>query len=300
MDPISLTALVAGAGLVSAWADRRWQARKGRNAKTAAQAAADAGREAESILEKTTGQAQALGNQAAERAKTLSAQAQSSVHALSEQAGEQAKTLSSQAANAAQALQERIPFARSGEALAPRFREWVSAATAGEPELAGWLVSLSDNQFAELTEAVKDFSASIGVDLALLVRGELKPLPDLEERATATVINYCRSCRQAAAAQSDLELFRSYREYVEKPGSRKGRAYGQKLLDRLLEAGLTTVSLSDFLGAAPKARDEQILQAIRAAAEKDPGAFSRVLKTLADDEAGPAPSAPTNPAPAPA
>lgn len=297
MDPISLTALVAGVGLVSAWADRRWQARRGRNSESPLQAPLQA---AEAVLEKTTSQAQALGSQAAERVKNLGAQAQNSVQSLGGQAGEQAKSLGSQAASAAQALQERIPFGRSGEALSPLFREWVAGAAAGEPELANWLASLSDNQFAEFTDSVKEFGDSIGVDLALLVRGELKPMPDLEKNATASVVNYCRSCRQAAAAQSDLELFRAYREYTEKPGSRKGRAYGQKLLDRLLEAGLTTVSLSDFLGAAPKARDEQMVQAIRAAAEKDPAAFSRVLKSLADDDAGQAPSAGANPSPAPA
>lgn len=271
MEPISLIVLVIVVGAASAFLDRRMQSRKA-NRSIAADSAAPK-ETAKSILSKTSDQAQALGNQASAQLKNLGSQA-----------GEQAKNLGAQTAGAAQSIRDLIPFAQPKQPLAPRFRAWIAGATGEEPDLAQWLASLGDNQFADFTEAVNDFCVSIGVDLNLLVQDELKPMPDLEARATGAVVNYCRSCHLAAAAQTELELFRAYREYVEKPGSRKGRVYGEKLLDRLLEAGLTTVSLSDFLGADPKAKDTQTLQAIQSAAAKHPAAFNQVLKSLAERE----------------
>lgn len=269
MDPISLIVLVAVFGVASAWLDRRWQSRKA-IAPSAPESDGDAQTD-DSLLTKSTSQAQAMTDEAAARLKILGSQA-----------GEQARNLGTQATGAAHFVREHIPFAQPKEPLAPHFRQWVAVAAAADPALAGWLASLGENQFTDFTEAVKDFSDSIGLDLALLVQGGMKPMPELEKNATAAVVDYCRSCRQAANAQADLRLFRAYREYVEKPDSRRGQVYGEGLLDALLEAGLTTVSLSDFLGAAPKVRAAQTLKAIQTAAEKDPAAFSQVLRSLAE------------------
>lgn len=281
MDLFSLTIIILVVGFLSAYIDRRRQARLRDKSSTTEE------KETESLIARTTSQAQAL-----------SEQAQSSVQNLSEQAGKQAKAFGSQARSTAQSLRERIPAPRSKEDRAADFRAWALKATADEPELATWLASLNDSQFVDFTETVEDFCDSIGVDLSKLVQNEMKLLPELEENAREAVVNYCRSCQRAAAAQSELALFRAYQDYVEKPGSRRGRAYGQKLLDRLLEAKLTTVSLSDFLGAAPKDRDAHILQAVQTAAEKDPAGFSRVLQALAaEEETQPTPAS-VEPAPA--
>ena len=249
MDPISLIVLVVVVGGASIILDRKWRTRQlGGDARATFTSAKEG---VASFLSQTSSRAQALG---------------------------------SQAAGQTQSWRERMPFGKPQPSLAADFRGWVAQASAGEADLRDWLAGLSDDQFADFTDNVAGFCASAGFELEWLVREEFSRMPQLAENSGQVVVNYCRACLQAAIAQAGLNSFRAYREYTEKPDSRKGWAYGEKLLDRLLEAGLTTVSLSDFLGAAPKAKQEQVLQAIQSAAEKDPAAFNRVLKAMASGE----------------
>jgi hypothetical protein len=274
MDPISLIVLVLVIGGVSALLDRKLQARR----KAEGNSALESGEEApaKSFIDQTSSQAQALGSQAMDWAKSFGSQASSHTQALGSQAAEQA-----------QSLRERIPFGQPKLPLAPDFRAWASEATKEEPVLQSWLASLRDEQFVDFTLNVEDFCTSIGFELEWLVHGEFNRMPQLADNAGQAVVNYCRSCQQAAAAQAALEPFRIYRDYTQNPGSQRGRAYGEALLDHLLKDGLTSVSLSDFLSASPKDKQGQVLQAIQAAADKDKdqSAFNRVLMSMnAGDE----------------
>jgi hypothetical protein len=282
MDPISLVVLIVVIGIVSILLDRKWQARQAEGGKSISLNIAK--EQAASFLSQTSSKAQAMTNQAADRVKSLG-----------NEASKQVKTMASQASDQAQSLRQRIPFARPKPSLAADFRGWVSQATSGEADLRDWLVGLTDSQFADFTDNVAAFCTTTGFDLAWLVREEFRSMPQLAEKGRLVVVNYCRACRQAALAQTGLESFRAYRDYIQNPGSRQGKVYGEKLLDRLLEAGLTTVSLSDFLGAAPKAKQKQVLQAIQSAAEKDPAAFSRVLSSMTSDAAPSTPQGETAP-----
>ena len=264
MDPISLIVLVVVVGVASIFVDRRWRARQPDASEAAVFASAK--ERAASLISQTSSQAQALGSQAADRVKSVGSQVSG-----------QAQALGSQAVGQAQSWRQRIPFGKPKPSLAADFRVWLAQATAGEADLRDWLAGLRDDQFADFTENVAGFCTSTGFELAWLVHEEFSHMPQLAEKGGLVVVNYCRACRQAGLAQTGLESFRAYREYTQNPSSRLGRVYGEKLLDRLLEAGLTTVSLSDFLGAAPKAKQQQVLRAIQAAAQKDPAAFHQVL-----------------------
>ena len=288
MDPISLIVLVVVVGVASIFVDRRWQARQPGEGTRAALTSAKEG--AASLLSQTSSQAQALGSQATDRVKSAGSQASSQVRSFGSQASSRTRAWGTQAAGQAQSLRQRIPFGKPKPSLAADFRVWLAQATAGEADLRDWLAGLSDGQFADFTDNVAAFCASTGFELEWLVHEEFSRMPQLAENGGQVVVNYCRACLQAAAAQAGLESFRLYREYTQNPGSRKGRAYGEKLLDRLLEAGLTTVSLSDFLGAAPKAKQQQVLQAIQSAAEKEPAAFNRVLNAMASGAEEPVPA----------
>ena len=264
MDPISLIVLVVVVGVASIFVNRRWLARQPDAGEAAVVTSAK--ERAAALFSQTSSQAQALGSQAADRVKSAGSQVSG-----------QAQALGSQAAGRAQSWRQRIPFGKPKPSLAADFRVWLAEATAGEADLRDWLAGLRDDQFADFTDNVAGFCTSTGFELAWLVRAEFSLMPLLAENGGQVVVNYCRACLQAATAQAGLQSFRAYQEYTQNPGSRQGRVYGEKLLDRLLEAGLTTVSLSDFLGAAPKAKQQQVLQAIQSAAQKDPAAFHRVL-----------------------
>lgn len=262
MDPFSLIVIVLIIGSASIFLDRKWRARQANGAETPS--LTDAKAQATSFLTQTSSQAQALTGKAANRVKALGSQ-------TSEQA---------------QALLDRLTPKKS--TLPEEFRAWTIKATKGEPELTKWLMGLADQPFADFTSHVAAFATSVGFELEWVVRGEFEKMPQLAGNAQQVVVNYLRACQQAAAAQAELDHFRVYREYTQNPDSRKSRVYGEKLLDDLLQAGLTTVSLADFLGATPKNKQEQIFQAIQSAAEKDPAAFSRILKSMHAEETAPA------------
>ncbi len=300
MDPISLVVLIVLIGGASIYLDRKWQTRKLLNAEpapehespAAEEPAAEAQAGATSFLSRTSsqaqalsGRAQALGTQAVDRAKVLGAQASS-----------QTKALGAQAAGQAQSLRDRLPLTPKKSTLPTEFRTWVMAAAGDDADLKRWLSGLGDEQFADFTGHVDTFCISVGFELAWLVNGEFDKMPGLVANAAQVVTNYCRSCAQAAAAQIELNGFRDYRDYLQNPDSRKGRVYGEKLLDHLLAAGMTTVSLSDFLGVSAKTKQEHVLQAIQSAAEKNPTAFNRALIALSAAEPSPAPQAEPTPA----
>jgi len=274
MDPFSLIVIVLIIGSASVFLDRKWRARQAKGAETPS--LTDAKAQATSFLTQTSSQAQALTGEATNRVKTLGSQA-----------GEQVKALGSQTSEQAQALLDRLTPKKS--TLPEEFRAWAIKAAKGEPELVKWLIGLRDQPFADFTSHVAAFATSVGFELEWLVRGEFEKMPQLAGNAQQVVVNYLRACQQAAVAQAELDHFRVYREYTQNPDSRKSRVYGEKLLDDLLQAGLTTVSLADFLGATPKNKQEQIFQAIQSAAEKDPAAFGRILKSMHAEETAPAP-----------
>ncbi|MBP7961876.1 MAG: hypothetical protein KBG20_00130 [Caldilineaceae bacterium] len=298
MDPISLVVFIVLIGGASIYLDRKWQVRKLLKAEPAPEdespaaegagaegAGAEAQGDAASFLSRTSNRALALGSQAVDRAKVLGVQASS-----------QTKALGAQAAGQAQSLRERFPVASKESPLPTEFRTWVMAAAGDDADLKRWLSGLGDEQFADFTGHVDTFCISVGFELAWLVNGEFDKMPGLVANAAQVVTNYCRSCAQAAAAQIELNGFRDYRDYLQSPDSRKGRVYGEKLLDHLLAAGMTTVSLSDFLGVSAKTKQEHVLQAIQSAAEKNPTAFNRALIALSAAEPSPAPQAEPTPA----
>jgi len=294
MDPISLIILVALIGGASIFLDRKWQDHQAKQITAASDVAdpdapdAEAQPQPRSFFARTSDQAQALSSQAVDRAKALGVQAGSQTKVFREQASSQTKVLREQAVIQANSLRERIPLTPKKSTLPEEFRGWVMGATADEPALRTWLVGLGEEQFADFTGHVAAFCTSVGFELAWLVNGEFDEMPQLVANAEQVAVNYCRSCSHAAAAQTEINVFRRYRTYAQNPESRKERVYGERLLDHLLDLGLTTVSISEFLGVSAKDKQERVWQAIQAAAEKDAVAFNRALLAVSIEDAQPA------------
>lgn len=278
MDPISLIAIVLIIGSASVFLDRKWRASQVDGEKPPS--LTDAKEQATSFLSQTS-------SQAADRVKAFGSQANTQAASLGSKASEQVKSLGTQTGEQAQSLLDR--FTPKKSTLPDEFRAWTTGATESEPELTKWLIGLGDQPFADFTSHVAAFATSVGFELEWLVRGEFDKMPHLAGTAQQVVVNYLRACQQAAVAQSELDPFRAYREYTQNPDSRRNRIYGERLLDQLLQAGLTTVSLADFLGATSKAKQEQVFQAIQSAAEKDSAAFGEILKSMYAEETASAP-----------
>jgi len=99
------------------------------------------------------------------------------------------------------------------------------------------------------------------------------------------VLHYCRACHQAVAAQQDLDVYKTLLAFEHNPGDGKAQEFGHKLFAKVIEAGLTSVAMSEYLLAAPKDQRQYMLRAIREAAERHREAFYRLLKEIATDAA---------------
>lgn len=181
----------------------------------------------------------------------------------------------------ARILTERISSAvgRPSE-LPAQFRSWTQSSLSKEPLLKEWLDSLNDDQFVALTEHVADYCEDVGFELAWLVGTELTQNPHLVRGAAQVVVLYCEACHQAALIQTELETFKRYRDYLHTPTARRNQSFGERLLERLIQSDLTAVSISDYLVASPKERQEQVLAAIRQAENQDRGRFNQVLASV--------------------
>jgi hypothetical protein len=141
-----------------------------------------------------------------------------------------------------------------------------------------WLNGLSDEGIQAFTKHLETFCSDMGFELGWLVDHQLEPNPELQQMATAMVLNYCRACQLAALAQSDLEAYKKLKAFEQQPTNRKHQAFGEKLFAKVIEEGLVVGSVSDYLGAPPEQRARLMVEAFRKAAEKNPQAFSRVLR----------------------
>ena len=169
---------------------------------------------------------------------------------------------------------------RSKEADLPsQFQAWI--ASADEPSIHAWVQGLSKEGLQAFTEHVSAFCAEMGFELAWVVQQQLVTHPELAQAFTQVVLHYCRACHAAAVAQDELEGYKTLQAFERNPSSRKTQAFGHKLFAKVVEAGLTSVSMSEYLMATPKEQQQYMVRAIREAAQAHSAAFNRVLKEVA-------------------
>jgi hypothetical protein len=162
--------------------------------------------------------------------------------------------------------------------LPQRFRTWMNSVAADDTAVKEWLNGLSDEGIQAFTKHLETFCTDMGFELGWLIDHQLEQNPELTQMATAIVLNYCRACQQAALAQEDLEAYKKLKAFEQHPANKRQQAFGEKLFARVIEEGLVVGSVSDYLGAPPEERSRLMVEAVRKAAEKNPQAFSRVLK----------------------
>jgi len=181
--------------------------------------------------------------------------------------------------------------------LPQQFRIWVDKVESIEPPVKEWIHGLSEPGLQAFTEHLSGFCADMGFELAWLVEQQFDQNPELAQTVEKIVLPYCRACQQAAQAQEDLEAHKTLQAFERNPGHRKQQEFGQKLFAKLIQDGLTTASISDYLAASAKQQQQQTLQAIHDAVQKDSVGFNRALKEVIRSLATPVEAAP---APAPA
>jgi hypothetical protein len=178
-----------------------------------------------------------------------------------------------------------------------QFHAWIAKACADEASLCTWLQTLPEKEGQAFIDQVTAFCTERGFELPWVVEHRLEPYPELAQAAEQVVLHYCRAYHQAAAAQQDIDAYKTLLAFEHNPADVKAREVGYKLFAKVIEAGLTSVSMSEYLLAAPKAQDQYMLRAIREAAERHREAFIRLLKEIARDAAAPpvatTPSAPS-------
>jgi len=176
------------------------------------------------------------------------------------------------------------------EDFPPRFREWAVQAS-DDPAVKNWLKALSDEGLKAYAKHLSRFCTDMGFELEWLVEEQLEKRDmHLAQTAKRIVLLYCQACQQASTCQEDLEVHKQLLSLEQKPGGRRNRTFGEKLLAKLVEANLATTSTAEFIGASATERQQIIAAAINEASSKDQGAFSRLVREVlypTHDAAGP-------------
>ncbi len=172
-----------------------------------------------------------------------------------------------------------------------RFREWV-VQSSDDTTVKDWINALSDEGMKAYTKHLSRFCTDMGFELVWLVENQLeKRDANLAQTAKRIVLNYCQACQQAASCQEDLEIHKHLLSLEQNPAGRKNRIFGEKLLAKLVEANLVTMSTAEFIGASATERQQIIVEAINESSSKDQVAFSRLVREVLykdDDAAEPA------------
>jgi len=177
-----------------------------------------------------------------------------------------------------------------------QFRAWVAKACADEASLRTWLQQLPEKEEQAFIDQVAAICTERGIELPWVVEPRLEPYPELAQAAEQVVLHYCRACHQAVAAQQDLDVYKTLLAFEHNQADAKAQEFGHKVFAKVIEAGLTSFSMSEYLLAAPKDQRQYMVRAIREAAERHREAFYRLLKETARDAAA-TPAAPTPSAP---
>ena len=194
-----------------------------------------------------------------------------------------------------QSWRDRIT-GRQPQDMRSQFHAWMAKACTDEASLCTWLQELPEKEGQAFIDQVTAFCTERGFELPWVVEHRLESYPELAQAAAQVVLHYCRACYQAAAAQQDLDVYKTLLAFEDNPANSKTHELGYKLFAKVIEAGLTSVSMSEYLLTAPTAQHQYMLRAIREAAERHREAFNRLLKEIARDTAA-APVATTPSAP---
>jgi hypothetical protein len=147
------------------------------------------------------------------------------------------------------------------------------------------LQQLPEKEEQAFIDQVAAFCTERGFELPWVVEHRLEPYPELAQAAEQVVLHYCRACHQAVAAQQDLDVYKTLLAFEHNPADDMAREFGHKLFAKVIEAGLTSFSMSEYLLAAPKDQRQYMVRAIREAAERHREAFYRLLKETATEAA---------------
>jgi hypothetical protein len=179
---------------------------------------------------------------------------------------------------------DRLTWRKDSQELA-QFQAWITRVCATDAALHDWVQGLSPEGLQAFAEHLAAFCADMGFELSWVVQQQFATHPALAQLSETVVVQYCRACQQATAAQDELELYKTLRAFEHNPASKKTQAFGQKLFAKVVEAGLTSVSMPEYLLAAPHEQQQTMVQAIREAAQTNPTVFNRLLKEVVEDAA---------------
>ncbi|MCB0093295.1 MAG: hypothetical protein KDE54_35645 [Caldilineaceae bacterium] len=161
-----------------------------------------------------------------------------------------------------------------------QFRAWAAGSLAANREVQQWLDALNDEQIAALSEHMAAFCHDMGFDLAWLLDNQLAQNKGLQQGLTQIVLFYSRASYEAVKLQEEVQIFHIYREYMQNPQSRENRELGEHLFGKLVEQGMSTVSISEHLAASARTRQRQIVETISACAQEEPQRLHTLLKSV--------------------
>ena len=188
----------------------------------------------------------------------------------------------------AQLKEQILALGRSKPQPAATFRAWVESDLGGEADLQAWLLSLSEEGFAVLTQRVVKFLADLNIQLSWLVDRHVDAAPPLKQAVRAVAVDYLRVCQEAIRHQESIGLFGKYHKLVTQLADVRYREPRRSLFTKLVAAGLAEpLPAYELIMASETQRQALAAKAIQEAAAKDWGAFAPLLQaTLAELAAG--------------
>lgn len=188
-------------------------------------------------------------------------------------------------------LKQKVSGGKKEPKLSQQFQSWAAETLNKEKDLQKWLTSLSDEGIQSLTDQLADFCASLNLNLAWLVSKRLDQDPDLRKVAEDVVVAYCKACWNAAEAQDELQVFKTYVNLKENPNSKENKQLSQKIFAELVNRDLASPASPELFLAGDSDRQQHVMQTINQVADRDRKAFNKVLREVIEIKAESAPAA---------
>ena len=174
-----------------------------------------------------------------------------------------------------------MAFSRRKTEPPAKFRAWVESSMDENPELRAWLLDLSHEGFAALTQRVVAFCADLNIQLSWLVERHVDVAPALQKAVRTIVVDYLSVCREAMRHQDQIALFREYHKLVANPADSRHRDLRRRLFTRLTSDGLAEeLPYYELIMASETQRQALVAKAIRGVADKDWQAFAKIFQEV--------------------
>lgn len=167
-----------------------------------------------------------------------------------------------------------------------KLRNWIATQNVLEPALQQWILRLAESEFQVFAELLFGYCRSLDWELDWLFTAQIAKAPVLKAEIERGVKNYTHSIFRSLQIEGDVQSYKTYLAFAERPTARKHRVLVKQLYTKIENQDTTAPAKSLFRRfRRKKVSRQQMIDVIQRAFDRDPPGTMAMLKEVVTAEA---------------